>query len=127
MTAAVVGVVSVIAGALLGGVLNYQLARSRQRALARAARRRIAAELKLVADRLKSAADTGKWWSGALPSDTWKATVNDLAVEVKRDLIDELTDAYALVELWNSDCAEHGRPGGEIDARLLRNRPKTLV
>jgi hypothetical protein len=110
MTAAVIGVIGLIAGALITGLLDYRAARSNRRTRARVAGNLIATELELAIKRLDLARDKNRWWGQDFPSERWKANADALAVDVRRTLIDELAEAYAMLESWNLERAEGRDP-----------------
>jgi hypothetical protein len=116
MTAALVGLIGVIVGGLLGGVASDIVERRVRRRSADAAGRVIAAELALAYARLNGAADAGEWWSGTLPTAAWRDHFAALAAEAPDDLIGELATAYALLESWNDE--------GE-SARVANTNPAT--
>jgi hypothetical protein len=115
MTAAVIGVIGVVAGALLGGLLNYQAERSRRRALACVAGNLIAAELNLAAKRVEGVIQGEGWAPVDFPTQVWKENAGALAMEVTPALIDELASAYALLELW--DCEKN--EGNDLSAEKI--------
>lgn len=91
MTAAFVGLIGVIAGALLGGLLNAALERQRRKVAAKGAGWLIAAELDSTVRRIESALDSGQWWRGDCPTEAWQNHAKDLAFEASRPLRESST------------------------------------
>lgn len=120
VTVAVVGLIGVIVGTLLGGVASDIVERRKRRAAGRAAARVIAAELDIVANKLNSAAapaeqsrttarvDAGGttpveepgWWIGVPPTRAWEAHFDALASICPAELLKEVAAAYAQIESW---------------------------
>jgi hypothetical protein len=97
-TAAVIGLVGIIAGALLAGLLTIEVERRKRQKLAWIAGRMISSELKVVRTRVKSSVpedSLATWWSGMLPTDSWKAHAGDLAPAVTRNRFGQLAVLYA--------------------------------
>lgn len=97
MTAALIGLIGVIAGALLGGLVNAWVERRRQRTAAWVAARLIAAELDVVERRVSSAIQNKNWWPGELPTNAWKAQLANLASGPAS--LTKLVAAYEKIEL----------------------------
>jgi hypothetical protein len=76
MTAALIGLIGIIAGALLGGLLTFGVEASKRRKTAYAAGSLIATELIIVIERMISAiperGDPVRW-EGDLPTTAWDA------------------------------------------------------
>src|SRR5579862_6984576 len=68
MSAAVFGLIGVVVGALLGGVVNLVVERSRRRSVALASGQVLDYEIKNAIDQIQSAVATKTWWLGDLPS-----------------------------------------------------------
>lgn len=101
MTAAFIGFLGVVAGALLTSWLNYGMERNRRRAEARVAAHLVSTELEKGSITLNSAVEADEWWSGEHSTQLWKANATTLAVEVPRELLEELAHAYSLLEIWD--------------------------
>lgn len=100
MTAALVGLLGVIAGALLGGVVNYSVDRKKQRAAAQVAALLIARELRAAATKMGSAVTTKGWWQGCLPTGE-KHRLQQVAFGMPAVLA-PVTDAYGIIAIWNA-------------------------
>ncbi len=105
MTAALIGLIGIIVGALLAGLLNLVAERSKRHFSGRTAALLIRAELQAAARRIKSTLDTGVWWRGDLPSAAWKQYAHDLALAVPR--------SYA--QGGRRAAAVPGQPGEETE------------
>jgi hypothetical protein len=103
VSVALVGLVGVIAGALLGGLMSFRLERSKQLMAARVARSLIVAELEGATIRMTSAVTTGKWFSLKLPTETWREMAGALSPAIDDDLGQRLSDAYGQIEVWNAE------------------------
>ncbi len=81
MTGALIGLIGVIVGALLGGLLTFGVEASKRRKVAYAAGSLIATELTIIINRLMSAfPESGQpeRWQGSLPTTAWDARAADL-------------------------------------------------
>jgi hypothetical protein len=84
VTAALIGLIGVIAGGLLGGAVNAVQERQRRRSAAETAGWLIAAELKLAVQRIESALKKEVWWRGDLATDAWRTRAVDVAADLWR-------------------------------------------
>lgn len=84
MTAALIGLIGVIAGGLLGGAVNAVQERQRRRSAAETAGWLIAAELRLAVLRIESALKEAVWWRGDLETDAWKTRAVDITADLRR-------------------------------------------
>jgi hypothetical protein len=84
MPEALIGLIGVIAGALLGGVVNADLERRKRRAAAVAAGWLIVSELEVSVRRITSALEESQLWKGDLPNEAWKANASDLSFDLRR-------------------------------------------
>jgi hypothetical protein len=116
MTAALVGLIGVIAGALLGGVVNYVIERRKRWAAADAAGRLIAGELAATELRLQASSERKHWWAGDLPTEAWRTHAKDLGAELPGVLQDLSTVYVNVIDSWNAEraAADAGSraPGG---------------
>jgi len=83
MTGALIGLVGVVAGALLGGLLTFGVEASKRRKTAYAAGSLIATELTVVIDTMKSAipeSGAPQRWTGDLPTRAWDVRAADLVL-----------------------------------------------
>jgi hypothetical protein len=80
MATAVIGLVGVIAGALLGGLFSINVDRLKERRRAIVAGRLISTELGTIGERMRAAAKKGYWWAADLPTEAWKTQRDSLAV-----------------------------------------------
>lgn len=115
MVAALIGLIGIAVGAVLGGVVNLSVEASKRRKLAYAAGQLIAAELDVVMRRMASSKSSSgaQWWSGELPSEAWKAHMSELATcapvrraaegeeDAAADLPAKLSKIYALIGRWD--------------------------
>jgi hypothetical protein len=97
MTAALIGLIGVVAGALLAGLANYEVERRKRLDAARAAGLLIADELQVAVRRLKSAT-ADEWWAGELPTEAWKTNLKDLVHVLPDSVREDLRDAYNIIE-----------------------------
>ena len=119
MTAALIGLIGVIAGALLAGVANYWVESRRRRATAYAAGTLIVTQLTTVERRMTSASTKKQRWKGALPLDFWAEHANALAYDVRPRIFENVAGAYQLIDSWNTDTS------ADIDwAELDKDRAK---
>jgi hypothetical protein len=84
MAAALIGLIGLIAGALLGGLLTFSVEMSKRRRTAHAAGSLVASELTAVIDRLLNAASAPggpKRWKGKLPTRAWETCAADLVAK----------------------------------------------
>lgn len=122
MIAAVVGLIGVALGALLGGVVNVWVEARRRRKLAYAAGLVIAAELDVIRVRMESGKSKGgaEWWSGDLPLQAWQAHMSELAAcgvpasegdeDAEPDLLTSLSKTYASIDRWNVNRTSQPAP-----------------
>lgn len=83
MTGALIGLIGVVVGALLGGLLTFGVEASKRRKTAYAAGSLIATELTVVINRMKSAipeSGAPQRWTGDLPTKAWDARTADLVL-----------------------------------------------
>lgn len=114
MSGALIGLIGVVAGALLGGAVSLYVQRNQERRLAAAAGRLIAGELGVVERRLRSSLVSQHWWDGELPNDAWQAHLKDLALNVSPAELEKVDAAYAIIDRWNKR-----RRTGAIDPKTL--------
>ena len=88
MAIAVIGLVGVIAGALLGGLVTLYVDRVKLRRQAVVAGRLISTELEAIRTRMQGSVNAGQWWVPDLPTEAWKSQQESLGVlrQVNRDL-----------------------------------------
>ena len=124
MTAAVIGFIGVIAGALVTGWLNHRAEKDRRRAEARVAAQLIAAELENAVIELESSIEENKWWTGELLTKKWEDHASALAMEAERGLLESLADAYAQLEDWDRERkrAKSPKPSLELSKELETNQ-----
>lgn len=121
VSAAIIGAVAVIVGAVFTGVASDIIERRKRRSAGRAAALAIAAELDLLASKLDSAAAPGDeqaadadathelgWWVGVPPISAWRSSFDALAAVAPRELIRFVATAYGQAESWQ---AERGQAG----------------
>jgi hypothetical protein len=127
MTVALIGLIGVVAGALLGGVISYRYDRKKQRTLARLGGRLLAKELTVARERMLSAADSSKWWEGKLPTIAWQGRLGDLALglDLSNNQLQGIYDAYVDVDLWNA--RQGSEEFGEGTAPQLRKSAGLLL
>jgi hypothetical protein len=123
VTAALVGLLGITVGALLGGLVNYEVELRKRRATAKAAGLLISNELTIVLAKMSSAVKSGDWWQGALPTKAWDTHVHELALEVPDRVLSDLTAAYGSIARWNAD-SPIGSGSPEDDDR--RGLPVTI-
>jgi hypothetical protein len=84
MAAALIGLIGIVAGALLGGLLTFGVEARKRRQSAYAAGTLIATELGVIINRLVSAipesGDTERW-EGTLPTTAWEAHAADIVAD----------------------------------------------
>ena len=78
MTPALIGLLGVIAGGLLGGAVTYRVERRKRRDDATVAGRLIVLELRAAAVRLRKSGEAGKPWPGKLPDKQWQEHASEL-------------------------------------------------
>jgi hypothetical protein len=78
MTSALVGLLGVIAGGLLGGAVSYRVERRKRRDDATVAGRLIVLELEAAAVRLRKSGEAGKPWPGKLQDKRWQDHAGEL-------------------------------------------------
>ncbi len=100
VTAALIGLIGVVAGALLTGWLNHRTEKGKRHLEASVAAQLVAAELEIASIKLKSATNANEWWPGELPAEQWRKNGPSLAGEVGEELLGELAATYALLEIW---------------------------
>jgi hypothetical protein len=102
MSAALIGLIGVVAGALLGGVVNSRLELHKRRTAALASGRLIANELASIESRMRAARNTNEWWEGKLPDEMWVKHAKALAVDIRSSLVDDnLAVVYRNIAIWN--------------------------
>lgn len=111
MTVALIGLIGIAVGAVLGGLIQLWVeARKRHRA-AHTAGLLIGAELDVITGRLESAKPNGgRWWSGNLPSEAWKAHRSELAADVDPQLLAKLSKIYTNVDRWDVNREQPDKP-----------------
>jgi len=116
MTAALIGVLGVIAGTLLGGFVSLYIARRKKREQALISSRLIRNELESGEIILTAAARGGEWWESPLPDGIWRQSRWDLIAEldekkkVDKDARDAVEAAYMLVNSLNASKAAEENP-----------------
>jgi hypothetical protein len=119
MTAAIIGLIGVVVGALLGGLTNAWVERRKRSAQAEAAGRIIAGDFEIAEKQLGSAIEedgTTVWWLGDLPTEGWKTNVKDLALAAPPNILRNVTRAYGILESHNLDLrAAKGQGGPDAD------------
>jgi hypothetical protein len=80
MIPALIGLIGVIAGALLGGIVNFVVDRQKQRRVARASGVLVDVELKAALVMVEAAAKERSWWPGELATDAWEQHSIDFAI-----------------------------------------------
>jgi hypothetical protein len=108
MSVALIGLMGVIAGALIGGWMNTRLEQRRRVLDAREAQSLIAAELDDAATRLQIAIRADEW--SPLPSGRWREGARPLLVAVDREIGGALNSAYGVIQAWD---AESGNRKGQ--------------
>jgi hypothetical protein len=79
MAIAVIGLVGVIAGALLGGLVSIYVDHLKEGRQALVAGRLISAELGTIKERMLGSAHSGRWWASDLPTEAWQTQRESLA------------------------------------------------
>lgn len=102
MTAAVVGLLGVIAGALFGGVVKSRADRRLRRVEVVATARIMAIELRSTVVTLLSAKDAGEWWPGEFPVWLWNAKSLAVSYDLDKASLEEVENAYAILRNWNA-------------------------
>jgi hypothetical protein len=128
MTAAIIGLVGVLIGAVLGGITSDLLERRKQRASALAAARAIATELRVAYAKLESATlpvQSPGWWVGTPVTTAWQSQLSLIAAKAPGEVIDEAAKAYAQIDSWIAEResareAGIGQPSAEQHAELKR-------
>jgi hypothetical protein len=103
MTAAIIGLLGVVVGALLSGVASDLLERRKRRATALAAARAIATELRVAHAKFESATKpvrSPSWWVGIPVTTAWQGQLSLLAAKAPNKVVDETARAYAQIESW---------------------------
>jgi hypothetical protein len=98
---ALIGLVGVIAGALLGGLVTYRVERRKLRDRAGGAALLIAGELADIVSRMKGVLEDGDTpWTGALPDRHWRAQIGNLAGFLKPATLEALIGVHGLLGRW---------------------------
>jgi hypothetical protein len=105
MTPALVGLLGVVAGALLGGIVTIEVDRGRRRRLAIAAAHRVRIELEKAERTFNAARRTGLWWLGDVSEDAWRAHSDNLVAALRPDVLKAVQNAYVLIETWSAEWA----------------------
>lgn len=113
MTVALIGLLGVIAGALLGGLVNYALEVKKQKVAARVAGLLISSELKFATIRMDSAIKTEGWWQGTLKTEG-KVHLEKLAVFMSETELESTFNAYRIMESWNTERNAKETPGPDL-------------
>lgn len=122
MTAAVIGFIGVVAGALLTAWFSRRAEKAKRRGEACVAATQIARELENVVLEIESAIKAPGWWSGRLSTDKWKAHGAALANEIDEDLFERLTIAYDQIEAWEREKEKPEKPFLAYRGELEKNR-----
>jgi hypothetical protein len=102
MPEALIGLIGVVAGALLGGVVSATVGWSKRRTQAAAAGSLIGSELEAVRTRMQGAIDEHQWWLGDLPTEIWAKHRGQLAFAMRHSDLDRLAAAYInVIDAWN--------------------------
>lgn len=116
MTAALIGVLGIIVGTLLGGFISLYIARRRKREQALIASRLIRNELESAEIDLTAAARAVEWWESPLPDGVWSKSRWDLIAEldekkeIDKNARDAVEAAYMIVNSLNGSKAAGGNP-----------------
>jgi len=102
MTAAMVGLLGVIAGALLGGVVKSRADRRLRRVEVVATARIMAIELRSTALMLRTAGTSGEWWVGDLAVGLWDAKSLAVAYDLDESSLADVENSYALLRNLNA-------------------------
>jgi hypothetical protein len=102
MTAALVGLLGVIAGALLGGVVKSKADRRLRRVEVVATARIMAIELRSTAFTLRTVVTSGEWWVGELPVRLWDARSLAVAYDLDEPKLGEVENTYRLLRNLNA-------------------------
>ncbi len=101
MTAALVGVIGVLAGALLGGVFSSAVERRKRLVAAQAAAQLVVAELEAAEMRISDAIASAVWWTGSLSTRAWERSASDLPPGIRMHVLRRLARAYTSIESIN--------------------------
>lgn len=128
MTIALIGLIGVLAGALVAGLFTYQVERRRRIDTAQAAGHLILGELQVVSAKMQGV--TGQ--PDELPTQIWNARAAELALDRRIDpnLLTSLVRAYGVVDIYNrqrakAEASQSSAPvalrslGGRLINRLL--------
>ncbi len=122
MDTALIGLLGVVAGALLGGVVSLVVARRNRRASAYVAGLLVAQELTDVETRIDTSLKAvPQSWMGNLPHSAFDSNVSVLASEIEPAVLKDLVSQYAIVKSWQREY----QPGAstlppELPARLQK-------
>ncbi len=102
MTAAVLGLVGVLLGILIGGLVTVRAERAKGRGDAKAAGRLIRAEIWLVENRITASVTSGKPWPLPLPTAAWTEHAIEIVGVISPLLLRQLSSLYVSITLQNS-------------------------
>jgi hypothetical protein len=121
MNAALIGLLGLVVGALLTGVTTLWVEGNKRRKSAAVAAYLIAGELGRAQGRVDSAlkADPKQWWLGDLPTSAWQERLMELGFKASPDLLQNLSDAYVIIDRLNVDRGLGEMP--ETTATELQN------
>jgi hypothetical protein len=117
MVAAVIGLLGVLAGAVLAGVVSFRVERRKQVLAAFRAGRLIAAELSTNRRLLQNAPKQKQWWTAELSNSAWTGHRSELATDVGEELLEKVTLAYGLIDTLTHMREAAQAPGAEVSGR----------
>jgi hypothetical protein len=121
MTVAMLGLVGVVIGALLGGIASAAVERNKQRAAAAGLAAMMSQELQENAERIEDTLRSHTWWKDELRNDAWTGDRRDLFAVLGRrpeEFGSHLRDAYVLVDESNSLWKMKGANPPDADDEL---------
>jgi hypothetical protein len=107
MSAALIGALGAIVGALIFGLATYYVDRRQKREQATPAANQILGELQLAIARLTGAVLARTWWESPLPDEAWNRNWGDLIneldgdVQVDREVKADVERAYGIINSLN--------------------------
>jgi hypothetical protein len=126
MSVALIGLVGVIAGALIGGWTNSWIEERKRLHDARGAKRLIAAEFEDAAICAETAIEEGRWPEG-LSDKEWQEGRGALLAAMDKAAVNKLTTAHGVVSDWIKESQEeHAEPPDETATASYRRNVKFL-
>lgn len=125
MSAALIGVFGVVAGALIGSAISIFVQRRQQVLTAARSGRLVAVELDRVVSLMEPTITEGLWWTRPLPSGVWQSHQIEVAAGIDDNLLKVLEEAYDIITSLNTQwppSASRAKPDDKQKQQLIKSQ-----